>query len=255
MKEKLYTIPLTEAFQANEECPFCYIERKLEQDALDFTLGSSSSYMESDIREETDRVGFCREHFKKMYQYGNSLGNALILKTHYHKVNQEFEQLLEEFAPEKPTILSKFKKTSTNSGTDKLSEWITSRESTCFVCDYISNSYNRYIDTFFHLFKNNPEFIDIVKASKGFCLHHFGEVTRQASANLNATQLEQYTKVIFPIMKENMARVKEDINWLVDKYDYRNVNADWKNSKDALQRGMQKIKGGYPADEHYKSNR
>ena len=29
-------------------------------------------------------------------------------------------------------------------------------------------------------------------------------------------------------------------------------DADWKNSKDALQRGMQKLKGGYPADQVYK---
>ena len=40
MKEKLYTIPLNDAVNANEECPFCYIERALEQDLLDFVLGS-----------------------------------------------------------------------------------------------------------------------------------------------------------------------------------------------------------------------
>ena len=61
MKEQLYTIPLNDAFSANDECPFCFIERKLEQDVLDFTLGSSSSYMESDIREQTDKAGFLYE--------------------------------------------------------------------------------------------------------------------------------------------------------------------------------------------------
>ena len=39
MKEQLYTIPLNDAFAANDECPFCFIEQKLEQDLLDFTLG------------------------------------------------------------------------------------------------------------------------------------------------------------------------------------------------------------------------
>ena len=42
--------------------------------------------------------------------------------------------------------------------------------------------------------------------------------------------------------------MQEDVNWLIEKFDYRNADADWKNSKDAVQRGMQKIKGGYPAD-------
>jgi hypothetical protein len=255
MKEKLYTIPLIDAFKSNDECPFCYIERKLEQDALDFTLGSSSSYMESDIREQTDKMGFCRTHFKKMYKYGNSLGNALILKTHFHKNKEELEQLLNQYLPEKQSFLSKFKKNSSNSGTDVIAEWVTKKESTCFVCDYIENTYNRYMDTFFYLFKNDPEFIEIMKQSKGFCIHHFGEVTGKAASKLKESQLEQYTQVVFPMMKDNMARVEEDITWLVDKYDYRNADEDWKNSKDALQRGMQKIKGGYPADSDYQNNR
>ena len=86
MKEKLYTIPLNDAVNENDECPFCFIERKLEQDMINFVLGSSSSYMESDIREQTDKIGFCRTHMKKMFDYGNTLGNSLILKTHYQKL-------------------------------------------------------------------------------------------------------------------------------------------------------------------------
>ena len=36
MKEKLYTIPLMDAFKAEDECPFCFVERQLEQHAMDF---------------------------------------------------------------------------------------------------------------------------------------------------------------------------------------------------------------------------
>ena len=76
MEEKLFTIPLTEAFEADDECPFCFVERKIEHELLDFVLGSASTYMESDVRSETDSEGFCKEHFKKMFDYGNSLGNG-----------------------------------------------------------------------------------------------------------------------------------------------------------------------------------
>jgi len=89
MKEKLYTIPLNDAVAEHDECPLCFIERKLERDMLDFVLGSSSSYMESEIRQQTDEAGFCREHMKKMFDYGNTLGNALILKTHYKKFKKK----------------------------------------------------------------------------------------------------------------------------------------------------------------------
>lgn len=60
MKEKLYTIELNDALKAGDECPFCYLERNLEQAAIEFVLGSS--YMESDIRDQTDKQGFCRHH-------------------------------------------------------------------------------------------------------------------------------------------------------------------------------------------------
>lgn len=72
MKEQIYTIPLMDAFNAGDECPFCFIERNLEQHAMDFVLGAGASYMEDDIRAETDKAGFCREHYKKMFEYGTA---------------------------------------------------------------------------------------------------------------------------------------------------------------------------------------
>ena len=35
MKEQLYTIHLNDAVAADDECPFCFIERKVTQDLLD----------------------------------------------------------------------------------------------------------------------------------------------------------------------------------------------------------------------------
>ena len=79
MKEQLHTIPISDAMANAGECPFCYIEQKTEEHMMDFVLGHGASYMEADIRDMTDREGFCRAHFKKMFDYGNSLGNAWIL--------------------------------------------------------------------------------------------------------------------------------------------------------------------------------
>ena len=90
MKEKLYTIPLMDAFKAEDECPFCFVERQLEQHAMDFVLGAGASYMEDDVRAETDKMGFCRTHYKKMYDYGNRLGAGLILKTHFQYKTKSF---------------------------------------------------------------------------------------------------------------------------------------------------------------------
>ena len=43
-----------------------------------------------------------------------------------------------------------------------------------------------------------------------------------------------------------MNRVQEDVSWFCDKFDYRNKDADWKNSRDAIQRGMEKLRGIRP---------
>jgi len=103
MKENIATIPLIKAFNAKDECPFCNLEREAEQHAVSFILGSA--YMEDDIREKTDATGFCRHHFKMMYDYGNRLGNALILSTHLKKLNQELAKEMSDFAPGKSSLL------------------------------------------------------------------------------------------------------------------------------------------------------
>ena len=81
-----------------------------------------------------------------------------------------------------------------------------------------------------------------------FSISHFGELCAAADVQLSGQQLDDFYAAILPLMQKNLDRMQEDVNWLIEKFDYRNADADWKNSKDAIQRGMQKIKGGYPAD-------
>lgn len=255
MKETIYTIPLMDAFNANDECPFCFIERKLEQHAISFILGSA--YMEDDVRMETDKIGFCRHHYKMMFDYGNRLGSALILSTHLHKLNEELQAQIKAFSPGKSSMLKRIKKTTiepeirkTNIGT-----WITEKESECYVCNHFNDNYNRYLDTFFEMLKNNPEFVEIVKNSKGFCLHHFADVIETAEDKLNDKQKNLYYPMLFKLMEDNMKRLEEEVTWFTAKYNYLNKDKDWGNSRDSVQRSMQKLGGGYPADPVFQSDK
>lgn len=252
MKEKLYTIPLNDAVNAEDECPFCYIERNVEQDLIDFVLGSSASYMESDVREDTDREGFCRAHMKKMFDYGNTLGNGWILKTQYKKLLTEMESRFKQFKPGKTSMADRFRKTAQQ---NTVVQWVEKRESTCYICDRFKKDYERYLDTFYYLYKNDPKFVDKIKNGKGFCLHHFGDLCSGADSRLSDKEKETFYPLIFDVMKKNMERMSQDVDWLIEKFDYLNKDADWGNSRDALQRGMQKLRGGYPADPAYKTNK
>lgn len=253
MKEQLYTIPLNDAFNAEGECPFCFIERNLEQDLLDFALGSGSSYMESDIREATDKAGFCRIHFKKMFDYGNTLGNGWILKTHYQQMIKEMQEQFRSFSPSKTTLMGKFKKNS--SRVNPIGIWAEEKEHSCYICNRYKDTYERYLDTFFVMYKRDEEFREKVASGKGFCLSHFGDLCEASEQKLNDKEKAVFYPAMFRLMEENMQRLSEDVSWLVDKFDYRNKDADWKNSKDAIQRGMQKLKGGYPSDPPYQMNK
>ena len=186
MKETIATIPLMNAFHADDECPFCYLEREAEQHAISFILGSA--YMEDDIRAKTDATGFCRHHFKMMYNYGNRLGNALILSTHLKKLNQELGDELAHFTPGKSSFIKRMKHTDVSSGNapkTPLGAWIAAKTTDCYVCDHFNQIYGRYLDTFFDLYKNNDEFRKMFHESKGFCLPHFGDLMETAEARLS----------------------------------------------------------------------
>lgn len=253
MKEQLYTIPLNDAVAADDECPFCFIERKVTQDLLDHVLGSGSTYMEADMRDLTDRAGFCRAHFKMMFDYGNTLGNAWILKTHTMHLNEDFHRVAASFRPERKSLLQRMKKS--EDAPNPISMFIRKRRESCYICEEFEKMYARYLDTFFYLWENDDAFRSKITGGKGFCLTHFGDLCDAADGKLGGRDLEDFYGTLLPVMEKNLARLHEDVAWLVEKYDYRNKDADWKNSRDAIQRAMQKLKGGYPADAPYRQNK
>lgn len=250
MKEKLHTIPVNEAFQSGDECPFCWLERETEQRAINYTIGPGASYMEPEIRAVTDEEGFCGHHLKMMHDYGNALGCALIMQTYYIGMLQELEKELDnyELTPRK----SLFRRKPDQAGVPSLLGWMETKQESCFVCNRINENMQRYFDTFFAMLKD-AEFRTSVENSKGFCMRHFRWLVEESEKSLPNSQRDWFRKTIPTLMWNNLVRVKEDIDWFVAKNDYRNAGADWKTSRDAVSRGMQKLQGGYPADPAFRS--
>ncbi len=249
MKQAIETIPVNDAFDGADECPFCFLERMAEQRTLRYVAGPSASYMEPDVRAATDAKGFCREHTKKLYDYGNSLGAALILQTHYAGILERLRQEREDFRlPEKKGFLKKSAEVDL-----EYPRALAEQVGACFLCDRIEYHMQRYFYTFFVLLKEE-EFRAKVEASKGFCLKHFGRLLEQAQKDCPQKQQAWFYETAYRLMEENLTRVKEDLDWFVAKYDYRNAGADWKNSRDALSRTMQKLESVYVTDPPYKKD-
>lgn len=246
-KEKLYTIPLNDAVNADDECALCNVVRALERDAIDFVVGPGASYMQDDIRSDTDKTGFCRHHFQMMFEYGNSLGNALILSTHTLRTIDELRKQMKAYRPGKSGLFGK-------SDESNVEKYLSDFSKSCYVCNYYSDTYKRYIDTFFYLYESDDAFRDKIINGKGFCLNHMNDLVKGAYTHLKKDKADEFCKILFDIEEKNLNRIQEDISWFVEKFDYRNKDADWKNSKDAIPRTIQKLAGGYPADGSYKQS-
>lgn len=255
MKEQIHTIPINDALDNAGECPFCYIERRTEEHAMNYVLGHGASYMEADIREMTDNAGFCRAHYKKMFDYGNALGNAWILKTHYRRIIDEMNKEFKDFKPGKPAKKGLFAKPSASDSSNSIVSWIQEKESSCFICNSVQNTFDAYLKTFFSMYSKDESVREKFFSTKGVCLSHFANLIDGADKYLKPAEQEEFYKKFLPMQTANMERIYEDIAWFIEKYDYKNKDADWKDSKDAVQRGMQKMKGTDPSLPPYQLKR
>ena len=245
MREKIDTIPINDAFDSGDECPFCYLEREAEHRAIKYTIGPGASYMEPEIRAITDREGFCRHHFKMMYEYKNALGCALILQTYYTGLLMELQAQLDDY--ELPKKKGFFRKKTAVQEDDPLLRWMQEKQGSCFVCRRVEENMQRYFDTFFAMLKDGG-FREKVENSKGFCMRHFRQLLEHSGDSLPCSQRQWFREKIPALMLENLLRVKGDLDRFVMKNDYRNASLPWENAMDAVPRGMQKLQGGHPSD-------
>ena len=233
MKEQLYSIPVNDAFDADCECPVCFMYNKLQSDAIDFVMGAS--YMEDDVRMETDKVGFCGNHLPLLYKNQNRLGLGLMMLTYMDKQLKTLEKLSQTKVKKAPLI--------GKAESDPVFTYTEEQQTSCYVCDRMAHSYERYLATIFYLYENDSVFRDKFARAKGFCLKHYGELHRLAPKSLSAKYLDEFVSVMSRLTVENFKRVRDELEWFTDKFDYRNADADWKNSKDALIRAIQKTNG------------
>ena len=232
MDEQLYSIPVNDAFDSECECPVCVMYRQLEKNAVEFTMGPS--YMEDDVRMETNKVGFCPDHVKMMYEMQNRLGLALMLHTHTQSLIAETEKLQKKGRTSSGGLFRKSEESAVAAYMRRLG-------ASCYICSRIEGTFDRYIDTIFFLYKKEESFRRKFENCKGFCCEHYGMLYDAAPRYLSGRDLEAFTKLIDRLFIENMKRVCDDIEWYTDKFDYRNVDAPWKNSKDAVIRTILKL--------------
>ncbi|MBP7175250.1 MAG: ABC transporter substrate-binding protein [Thermoclostridium sp.] len=256
MKERIYTIPVSEAFKEDCECPMCLLQKKLEDDALEYTLGPSM--MESDHRIETNKKGFCNRHFTKLYnKQKNRLALGLVIDTHLMEQNEILKKMFDKSLPgmKKEAASSaveqmvqglKKGKSDTAAYIAQMVEKLSELEKTCTICEKMGFNMGKFTDVILYLFFKEPDFKERFLSKKGFCLYHVKMLLEGTLKYLNQRERNEFVMALMEMEIVHLDRIKEEVNWFTQKFDYRNEKAPWKNSQDAIPRSIEKICG--PSD-------
>lgn len=220
MSEHIYTIPVNEAFDKQEgKCPFCLLHEKLQEDELTLILGASM--MQPDVRIQTNKKGFCREHFGMLLTRGNRLGLALILESH-----------LDELKSGVPLggLLSRDK---TAAPRKKLSEL----EHSCYICDRIEGNFSAMLETASYLYANDDAFRKKFAAQTCLCLPHYRMVLEE-TAHMKKPYAQEMAADAERVVTAYLDKLKNDVSWFCKKFDYRYEDEPWYDSKDAIERAV-----------------
>lgn len=232
MLEKIYTIPVNEAFDACREdhangCPFCRLYDKLENDELELILGASM--MEPDVRIKTNKDGFCHRHWEAMLIRKNRLGMALMLESHLNELREELAPggLGEAFGP-------KGKKASAR---------IEELEKSCYVCSRIENSLGHMLDNAALLWETESEFRTKLAEQPYFCLEHYRAFIEAARRNIFKRKFGDFYNAVSEVEMKYFDSLRADVSWFCKKFDYRYDAEPWGNAKDSIERSI-KFLGG-----------
>lgn len=251
IKYHIDTIPVWDAYHQEDECPLCLLEYKCEKEYVDFFL--SGSVMEPSTRIEVNKIGFCSNHFRLLYNEKNRLGLALITHTHFKETIENFNKLSKNLGANKDSdnLVSKLgsilpkRMGGPDTALDNFLSWLDQHHHSCMICDRLEKLLDRYAYTILHLWQKDQEFLKTISNSKGFCLHHFALMMRIASETLSNKTFNEWCEFIIPIQLEVLNELEGDLEWFTKKFDYRNKDKPWGNSRDALPRTIQKLSGCY----------
>ena len=247
MRYHIDTIPVWDAMKLGGECPLCALRRRNELIDVDRFLGSS--VMEPDTRIQVNAVGFCAHHQVLLYEQKNRLGHALMMHTHLKETMGKLKPLLAQAAQagEKsastPALKRLMGKSEGKEGLKEAAAKIRAMSQSCILCDTIEEHTRRYAYTMLHLYKNDPSFRKAFAASKGVCLPDMAMLLEMADEALSGDMLRDFIRDLSAAMDASLSKMEKDIEGFTLKFDYRNADKPWGDSRGSLERTINKLQG------------
>lgn len=222
MKENICTIPINDIFMLKDGCPVCNMYSMLEKQYVEYVTGSAM--MESSVRIETNKKGFCHNHFEMMVNSDNRLSNALILETHLEEIIKNYNFSLNRRNVDKKTIKD-----------------IDILNNSCFVCDKVLNDIDHFFATVFVEWQKSPKFKELYKEQPYICLNHYSLIMDTASGKrgISRKNMKDFYSDTTKLTYNYLKNLKDDITHFASMFDYRSQGKSWGNSKDAIERSVE----------------
>lgn len=211
MPEKIFTIPINEAFDKRDGCPMCRMHKALEESNLSYTLGAAM--MEPDVRIRMNELGFCSRHFAALRGMKNKLALALILESHLAEV----DRLMDTEPGGKKSIFSR--KQPESDSANKLSDL----SSACFICKRIHSTEQRYYSNVAWLWESDPAFRDKLKAQPYICLSHTAGIMKAARRELGEEKYRALYAALTELNRSYLEHLRADITAFTVSFDHRNA--------------------------------
>lgn len=244
MKQHIDTAPVWDAYRQDSECPLCLIRDKLESSNVQYFLGES--VMEPDQRIEVNQKGFCERHMNQLYEAGNRLGLGLMMDTHMKELLRSLKKHAQSMKEAAAAEAGKpiFKRIGSKKGLSMTEEAQRARafSDQCVMCERVKDNMERYLYTLLYMYRHEPDFPKLFSESKGMCLTHYREALEMAPKHLSGDDLVQFTDTLTNLEVTNFERLEKEVEWFTLKFDYKNEDKPWGNSRDAVRRGMGKLR-------------
>ena len=247
MRYHIDTIPVWDAVKQKGECPLCALRRRNELIDVERFLGAS--VMEPDTRIQVNDIGFCAHHQVLLYEQKNRLGHALMMHTHLKETIRKLQPILDEAASageksaKTPALKRMLGKSEGKEGLQEAAKKVRAMSQSCILCDTIEENTRRYAYTLLHLYKNDPAFRKEFAASRGVCLPDMAMLLEMAEEALSGDTLRDFLKDLRDTMVQSMDKLEKDIEGFTLKFDYRNADKPWGDSRGSLERTINKLQG------------
>lgn len=225
MRDDICTIPVSEVFEENDGCPICRMKRTVEEHIVSYIMGAAM--MEPDVRIETNKAGFCPEHYTQMLSHRGRLALALMLESHLSEV-------------EKNIFAGKFL-----NAPSKKAQKAGKLNCSCFICEKINWGMERMIETVFRCYENEKDFRNLFDNQNMFCMPHFEMLMTSESKKVLKKYSHEFETSLSSIMSKYVKTLSGNISNYCKMYNYQNSaeNCDWDNSKDAVERSIAFLSG------------